>query len=173
MSLGETRKLLQQSRKIVDEADDNTNISVLLNTILKLVSSIDVRLQGVETSVGKFDVIKTIITSLSSRVVSVEKNIINSQAKITEVENSVQGVGYLFDNLKSDCDKNKSEITKVGKKFDILKPYCEKNKSEIAKVSDQLEALANQESSNNQCNCQGHMKTTKFDSQSPMPIHEK
>ena len=48
MSLGETRKLLQQSRKIVDETDDNTNISVLLNTILKLVSSIDVRLQGVE-----------------------------------------------------------------------------------------------------------------------------
>ena len=123
MSLGETRKLLQQSRKIVDEADDNTNISVLLNTILKLVSSIDVRLQGVEKSVGKFDEIKTIITSLSSRVVSVEKNIINCQAKITEVENSVQGVGNLFDNLKTDCDKNKSEITKVGKKFDS----CEKN----------------------------------------------
>jgi hypothetical protein len=58
-----------------DEADDNTNISVLLNTILKLVSSIDVRLQGVEKSVGKFHEIKTIITSLSSRVVSVEKNI--------------------------------------------------------------------------------------------------
>jgi hypothetical protein len=38
MSLGETRKLLQQSRKIVDEAADSTNISVLLNTILKLVS---------------------------------------------------------------------------------------------------------------------------------------
>ena len=58
MSLGETRKLLQQSRKIVDEADDSTNISVLFNTILKLVSSIDVRLQGVEKSVGKFDEIK-------------------------------------------------------------------------------------------------------------------
>jgi hypothetical protein len=41
MSLGETRKRLQQSREIVDEADDNTNSSVLLNTILKLVSSID------------------------------------------------------------------------------------------------------------------------------------
>ena len=39
-----------------------------------------------------------------------------------------------------------------------MKPYCEKNKSEIAKVSDQLEVLANHESSNNQCNCQGHMK---------------
>ena len=90
MSLGETRKLLQQSREIVDEADDNTNISVLLNTILKLVSSIDVRQQSVEKSVGKFDEIKTIITSLNSRVVSVEKNITNCQAKITVVENNVQ-----------------------------------------------------------------------------------
>jgi hypothetical protein len=53
----------------------------------------------------------------------------NFFTKITEVENSVQGVGNLFDNLKSDCDKNKTEVTKVGKKFDSLKPYCEKNKS--------------------------------------------
>jgi DNA repair ATPase RecN len=159
MSLGETRKLLQQSRKIVDEADDNTNISVLLNTILKLVSSIDVRLKGVEKSVGKFDEIKNYnYLTKQSRSFS-WKNIINCQAKITDVENSVQGVGNLFDNLKSDCDKNKSEITKVWKKFDILKSYCEKNKSEIAKVSDQLKAFANQESSNSQCNWQGHMKT--------------
>jgi peptidoglycan hydrolase CwlO-like protein len=79
-------------------------------------------------SVGKFDEIKTIITSLSSRVVSVEENIINCQAKMTEVENSVQGVGNLFDNLESDCDKNKSKITNVGKKFDSLKPYCGKNR---------------------------------------------
>ena len=102
MSLDETRKRLQQSRKMVDEAEDNTNISVLLKTILKLVSSIDVRLQSVEKSVGKIDEIKTIITSLNSRVASVEKNIMNCQAKITEFENSVQGVGNLFDNLKSD-----------------------------------------------------------------------
>lgn len=70
MSLGETRKLLQQSRKIVDEVDDNTNISVLLNTILKLVSSIDVRLQGVEKRVGKFDEIKTTSTSTSTALVT-------------------------------------------------------------------------------------------------------
>jgi hypothetical protein len=68
---------------------------------------------------------RTLILVLSSacRVVSVEKNIINCQAKITEVENSVQGVGNLFDNLKSDCDKNKTEVIKVGKKFDSLKPF--------------------------------------------------
>ena len=79
------------------------------------------------SNIAKSENAMPIITSLSSRIVSVEKNIINCQAKTTEVENSVQGVGNLFDNLKSDCDKNNSEITKVGKKFNSLKPYCEKN----------------------------------------------
>jgi hypothetical protein len=80
---------------ILTEYNIDTNSNIV--PILKLVSSIDVRLQGVEKRVGKFDEIKTIITSLGSRVVSVEKNIINCQAKITEVENSVQGVGNLFE----------------------------------------------------------------------------
>ena len=73
MSLSDTRKLLQQSRKIVEEADKNTSINVILNMILKLVTSIDSRLQGVEKCFGKFDELKNIITSLTSRVVSVEK----------------------------------------------------------------------------------------------------
>ena len=46
---------------------------IVLLLMIILVSSIDVRLQGVEKSVGKFDEIKTMITSLSSRVVSVKK----------------------------------------------------------------------------------------------------
>ena len=61
------------SRKIVDEADESTSVNLILNMILKLVSSIDTRLQGVEKSVGKFDELKNIITSVTSRVVTVEK----------------------------------------------------------------------------------------------------
>jgi uncharacterized coiled-coil DUF342 family protein len=88
MSLSETRKLLQQSRKVVEEADENTSVTSILNMILNLVSSIDKRLQSVEKCVGKFDEIKNIITSLTSRVVSTEKDIKESQRKITEVPGS-------------------------------------------------------------------------------------
>jgi hypothetical protein len=52
MSLSETRKLLQQSRKVVEEADENTSVTSILNMILNLVSSIDKRLQSVEKCVG-------------------------------------------------------------------------------------------------------------------------
>jgi hypothetical protein len=48
MSLSETRKLLQQSRKVVEEADENTSVTSILNMILNLVSSIDKRLQSDE-----------------------------------------------------------------------------------------------------------------------------
>ena len=34
MSLSETRKLLQQSRKVVEEADENTSVTSILNMIL-------------------------------------------------------------------------------------------------------------------------------------------
>jgi uncharacterized coiled-coil DUF342 family protein len=81
--------------------------------ILNLVSSIDKRLQSVEKCVGKFDEIKNIITSLTSRVVSTEKDIKESQRKITEVESGIQGVGNLFDNLKTVCEKNRTAVTKT------------------------------------------------------------
>jgi hypothetical protein len=48
MSLSETRKLLQQSRKVVEEADENTSVTSILNMILNLVSSIDKRLPSVD-----------------------------------------------------------------------------------------------------------------------------
>ena len=83
---------------VVEEADENTSVTSILNMI-NLVSSRDKRLQSVEKCVGKFDEIKNTITSLTSRVVSTEKDIKESQRKITEVESGIQGVGNLFDNL--------------------------------------------------------------------------
>jgi hypothetical protein len=56
----------------------------------------------------KFKGIKNIITSVTSRVVSIERDIKESQRKITEVESGIQGVGNLFDNLKTVCEKNRN-----------------------------------------------------------------
>ena len=151
MSLSETRKLLQQSRKIVDEADESTSVNLILNMILKLVSSIDTRLQGVEKSVGKFDELKNIITSVTSRVVTVEKDVNDCHKKISEVENNLQGVGNLFDNLKSLCDTNKSTVAKVQDQYEVVKIACNKNKADLKKVSENLEKVTNGES--NQCVC--------------------
>ncbi|CAC5368243.1 unnamed protein product [Mytilus coruscus] len=142
MLLSETRKLLQQSRKIVDEADENTSVNIILNMILKLVSSIDTRLQGVEKSVGKFEELKNIITSVTSRVVTRDG-----------------GVGNFFDNLKSLCDTNKSTVAKVQDQYEVVKTACNKNKAEIKKVSESLEKVTNRES--NQCVCLEEVQNLK------------
>lgn len=140
MSLTDTRKLLQQSRKIVEEADENTSVNVILNMILRLVTSIDTRLQGVEKCFGKFDELKNIITSLTSRVVTAEKSIKECQSKIKDLENGIEGVGNLYDNIKSLCDKNKNSVAKVGDQYEIVKDACNRNKADIKRVSEQLEA---------------------------------
>jgi hypothetical protein len=44
--------------------------------------------------------------------VSTEKNIKESRRKITEVESGIQGVGNLFDNLKTVCEKNRNAVAK-------------------------------------------------------------
>ena len=54
MSLNETSHLIAQSRKIIDSGqDDTTNSNALLNIILQIVTSIDTRVQRMETNIEK------------------------------------------------------------------------------------------------------------------------
>ncbi|CAC5378430.1 unnamed protein product [Mytilus coruscus] len=156
MSLSETRKLLQQSLKVVEESGDNTSSNAILTMILNLVSSIDKRLQNVENSVGKFDEIKNIITSITSRVVTTEKHIKECQRKFTEVESGLQGVGNLFDNLKYECDKSKAAAAKCQDRYEVLQDKLDKNKTEIKKLSEKVETVRNRGLLN--CNCQEHVQ---------------
>jgi peptidoglycan hydrolase CwlO-like protein len=72
---------------------------------------------------------------LTSRVVSTEKDIKESQRKITEVESGIQGVGNLFDNLKTVCEKNRNAVAKTEDQYEVLSVKCNKNKSDIKKLS--------------------------------------
>jgi hypothetical protein len=56
MSLNETSNLIAQSRKIIESGqDDTTNSNTLLNIILQIVTSIDTRVQRMETmNIPKF-----------------------------------------------------------------------------------------------------------------------
>jgi peptidoglycan hydrolase CwlO-like protein len=78
---------------------------------------------------------KVLIISLTSRVVPTEKDIKESQRKITEVESGIQGVGNLFDNLKTVCEKNRNAVAKTEDQYEVLNVKCNKNKSDIKKLS--------------------------------------
>jgi hypothetical protein len=65
MSSTETSKLIEQSRKIVQDSDSN-DVSVMFTSILSLVSTIDNRLQRVEKGLSQFDGLKNVLRSLTS-----------------------------------------------------------------------------------------------------------
>ncbi|CAC5380434.1 unnamed protein product [Mytilus coruscus] len=110
MALSEKRKLMEDNCSIIEGNGDDQSVSLLLNTFINLVSSIDKRLQVVEKGIEKFGEIKNIITSLNSRVMINEQGLNTCQTKVTELETNVQGIGNLFDDVKARCDRNKSYV---------------------------------------------------------------
>ena len=148
MSFTETSKLIEQSRKIVQDSDSN-DVSVMFTSILSLVSTIDNRLQRVEKGLSQFDGLKNVLRSLTSGLVTVEKDVKTCSAKVTELE----GVSKLFDNLKVECKKNKDQITKVSK-------ICDKNLNDIKRVSTKLESVQANISTNS-CSCEEDIESLK------------
>jgi hypothetical protein len=58
------------------------------------------RLQRVEKGLTQFDGLKYVLTSITSRLVTVVKDVKTCSAKVTELEGNIQGVSNRFDNLK-------------------------------------------------------------------------
>jgi septation ring formation regulator EzrA len=55
--------------------------------------------------------------------VSTEKDIKESQRKITEVESGIQGVWNLFDYLKTVCEKNRNAVAKTEDQYEVLQHF--------------------------------------------------
>lgn len=67
MSLSDTSKLIEQSRKIVESSHDD--VSTIINMFLQVVTSIDSRMQRIETNIDKkLDELKQSFLAVSSRV---------------------------------------------------------------------------------------------------------
>ena len=72
MSLKETSKLIAESRKIVEEGGEN-DLSAVLNMILKIVTTMDTRMQKIENGTNKIDDLKNALTSVVARIGDLEK----------------------------------------------------------------------------------------------------
>ena len=112
MSLNETSNLIAQSRKIIESGqDDTTNSNTLLNIILQIVTSIDTRVQRMETNIEKrIDDLNQSMLSVSSKVRTLENHSNELKAKVTECESSCQGVSNLFDQVEKQCKTNTRNI---------------------------------------------------------------
>jgi sensor c-di-GMP phosphodiesterase-like protein len=78
MSLGNTSKLMEKSRKIVKASNDN----FVLSLILEIVTKIDNRMIQMEKNMGKrLDDMKTDFLAVSARVRSLEDKVTNKDQK--------------------------------------------------------------------------------------------
>ena len=89
-----------------------------------------------------------------------KKNIKECQSKIKDLENGVEGVGNLYDNIKSLCDKNKNAVAKVEDQYDIVKTACNKNKADIKKVYEQLDEKISTKVTE-QCGCDAELQNLR------------
>ena len=107
MSLGNTSKLIEESRKIIEASNDNS----VLNLILEIVTKIDNRMVQMEKNMGKrLDNMKADFLEVSARVRSLEDKVTNLCKQLTECENRCQGVSNLFDQADSQIKHNTSNI---------------------------------------------------------------
>ncbi|CAC5425339.1 unnamed protein product [Mytilus coruscus] len=151
MALSETRKLMEDSRSIIEGNGDDLSVPLLLNTFISLVSSIDKRLQVVEKGIENFGEFKNIITSLTSRVITNEQALKTCQTKVTELETNVQGIGNLFDDVKARCDRNKIVTEENSKELEQAKACINKLFKNLSELSDQRQ----------ECNCQTELENMK------------
>jgi archaellum component FlaC len=107
MSLGNTSKLIEESRKIVEASNDNS----VLSLILEIVTKIDNRMIQMEKNMRKrLDDMKADFLAVSARVRSLEDKVTNFRKTLTECENSCQGVSNLFDQADSQIKHNTRNI---------------------------------------------------------------
>ncbi|CAC5380625.1 unnamed protein product [Mytilus coruscus] len=151
MALSETRKLMEDSRSIIEGNGDDLSVPLLLNTFISLVSSIDKRLQVVEKGIENFGEFKNIITSLTSRVITNKQGLKTCQTKVTELETNVQGIGNLFDDVKARCDRNKIVTEENSKELEQAKACINKLFKNLSELSDQRQ----------ECNCQTGLENMK------------
>ncbi|XP_071138847.1 synaptonemal complex protein 1-like [Mytilus edulis] len=135
MSLEETSKLLTESQKIFNESDDvSINTPVMLNMVLRIVSSIDGRLKSIETSVESVKDLRKDLLLMSSHVRELETSVTDIVKSQKQLETSCQVLSDLFDDVKE----------KSNKRDEVLSQHAAqliKHSDEVRKVNNDSEKM--------------------------------
>ena len=138
MSLEETSKLVVESQKLVESNEDiNANTPLILNMLLRIVSSVDSRLKTIETAVGSISDIKKELLLMSSKVRELETLVTETVKSQKQLETSCQALSDMFDDVKQ----------KFFKRDEVLNKHDEqliKQSQEIKKYSENINLMSKQ-----------------------------
>ncbi|CAC5407663.1 unnamed protein product [Mytilus coruscus] len=145
MSLEETSKLLTESQKIFNESDDvSINTPVMLNMLLRIVSSIDGRLKSIETSVESVKDIRKDLILMSSQVRELETSLADIVKSQKQLETSCQALSDLFDDVKEKSNKRDEVLSQHAAQLIKHPDEARKVNNEFEKMSRRIKNLEKQ-----------------------------
>ncbi|CAC5377206.1 unnamed protein product [Mytilus coruscus] len=145
MSLEETSKLLTESQKIFNESDDvSINTPVMLNMLLRIVSSIDGRLKSIETSVESVKDIRKDLLLMSSQVRELETSVADIVKSQKQLETSCQALSDLFDDVKEKSNKRDEVLSQHAAQLIKHSDEARKVNNEFEKMSRRIKNLEKQ-----------------------------
>lgn len=113
-----TAQILNESRNVL--YGENVELSSVLNNVLTLLNRMDTRLSTIEKNTGKntttLKQMNDTLTSLTSRVITVESDVSQIKTRVSDMESSLQGTGNLFDEVKQKTDMLSINVDEVKAK---------------------------------------------------------
>ncbi|CAG2246953.1 unnamed protein product [Mytilus edulis] len=156
MSLEETSKLLTESQKIFNESDDvSINTPVMLNMLLRIVSSIDGRLKSIETSVESVKDLRKDLLLMSSHVRELETSVTDILKSQKQLETSSQVLSDLFDDVKEKSNKRNEVLSQHAAQLikhsdEVIKVNNDSEKKMLRKIQNLEKQLGNTKSNTQQ-----------------------
>ena len=104
-----TAQILNESRNVL--YGESSDMSLLMNNMFTLLNRMDTRLTSIEKNTGKntttLNQMNDKLTSLTARIITAEKDIIDVKNRVTELETNSQDTGNLFDEKKKNRQHGK------------------------------------------------------------------
>ena len=141
-----TAQILNESRNVL--YGESSDMSLLVNNMFTLLNRMDTRLTSIEKNTGKntttLNQMNDKLTSLTARVITAEKDIIDVKNRVTELETNSQDTGSLFDEIKKtdNMEKGFDDLKKKHSKiYDVrqgMNEHIQKLEHENEKLHDKL-----------------------------------
>ncbi|CAC5392123.1 unnamed protein product [Mytilus coruscus] len=126
MSFAETTKILAESRKILEDGQEN-NTATLLTLILSVVTSVEKIIKKIESGMESIEKIKTIVTLLSADLCTLTKNLKDLEEKNNTLETSLQAMSDMYDQCKTEYKTSSGQISALNTKVDNLEKKLEQS----------------------------------------------
>lgn len=138
-----TAQILSDSRNVL--YGDSTDISLLMNNMLTLMNRMDTRLTNIEKNTSKntttLSQMNDKLTSLTARVITAEKDIVDVKSRVTELETNSLGTGNLFDEIKRKSDDMQKSFVELKKSHSEVDTIRQDINEHIQKLEQENEAL--------------------------------